>query len=101
MNKDWSASGREFKLANAILLDNYEEAYKIMEKIGSKGEVDSLDYREWPLFLKIRKKQEFKKVYKKIFKKDYKIIETPMKPSQEIIKKMKAKIQKTPVKQIK
>ena len=87
IDKDWSASSKEFKLAKAILFDDYKEAYKIMEEIGSKGEVNNLDYREWPLFLEIRKESKFKKIYKKIFKKDYKIVETPMKPAQEIIKK--------------
>jgi hypothetical protein len=85
--KDWSASSDDFKLANEVLSDNYEDAYGIMKKIGKNGDVDKSDYKEWPLFSTIRKEDKFKKTYKSIFKEDYKVLETPMSPVQEIINK--------------
>lgn len=84
-SKDWSATSDDFKLAYDVLTDNFEGAYKIMLKIGKNGDVDSSDYKEWPLFTEIRKEDKFKATYKKVFREDYKVLETPMRPVQEII----------------
>lgn len=85
--KDWSSSSDDFKLAYAVLIDDFERAYEIMIKIGDNGEVDSSDYKQWPLFNKIRKEEKFKETYKNIFKEEYSIMETPMRPVQELINK--------------
>ena len=85
--KDWSACSDDFKLANAILTENYDETFNLMKKIGDKGEVDKFDYKEWPLFYSIRKKKEFKETYKEIFNEEYSVLETPMRPLQELISK--------------
>lgn len=85
--KDWSASSDSFKLAYAVLSDDFEVAYDIMLKIGDNGDVDSPDYKQWPLFNIIRNEQKFKDTYKTIFKEDYSIMETPMRPVQELINK--------------
>lgn len=86
-NKDWSASSDDFKLAYSVLTDDYEKAHEIMIKIGDKGEVDQSDYKQWPLFNKIRKEEKFKETFKLIFKEDYSVMETPMRPLQELINK--------------
>ena len=85
--KDWSASSDDFKLAYTVLIDDFERAYEIMIKIGDKGEVDKSDYKQWPLFNKIRKEDKFKKTYQTIFKEEYTVMETPMRPVQELINK--------------
>lgn len=85
--KDWSASSDSFVLAYKVLTDDYQSAYELMKKIGNKGEVDSSDYKEWPLFTKIREEKEFKETYKEIFDEDYSVLETPMRPLQELINK--------------
>lgn len=85
--KDWSASSDDFKLAYAVLTDDNERAYEIMIKIGENGEVDKSDYKEWPLFNKIREEQKFKETFKEIFKEEYSVMETPMRPLQELINK--------------
>lgn len=85
--KDWSASSDDFKLAYAVLSDDFERAYEIMIKIGDNGEVDISDYKQWPLFNKIRKEEKFKETFKSIFKEDYSVMETPMRPLQELINK--------------
>jgi hypothetical protein len=85
--KDWSASSDDFKLAYEVLTENYDEVYLIMKKIGSNGDVDRSDYKEWPLFTKIREEKKFKDTFKKIFKEDYTVLETPKRPVQELISK--------------
>lgn len=85
--KDWSASSDDFKLAYAVLTDDFERAYEIMLKIGDSGEVDKTDYKQWPLFNIIRKEQKFKETYNIIFKEEYTVMETPMRPLQELINK--------------
>jgi len=86
-SKDWSAASDDFKLAYEVLTDNYEKAYHLMKKIGKNGDVDKSDYKEWPLFISIRKEEKFKTTYKSIFREDYKVLETPMRPVQELINK--------------
>lgn len=86
-SKDWSASSDDFKIANEVLLENYENVYDLMRKIGKNGDVDKTDYREWPIFSTIRKESEFQKVYKEIFEEDYAILETPKRPVQELVEK--------------
>jgi hypothetical protein len=85
--KDWSASSDDFKLANAILSEDNDTAFAIMQKIGKNGEVDKSDYKQWPLFSKIRNEVNFKSTFKEIFNEEYTIMETPMRPIQELISK--------------
>ncbi|WP_373060389.1 hypothetical protein [Zunongwangia sp. H14] len=85
--KDWSASSDDFKIANAILLEEYETAYSLMIKIGANGEIDKTDYREWPIFTKIRKEKEFQETYKNIFEEDYAVLDTPKRPVQELVER--------------
>lgn len=66
-NEDWSAASDDFKLAEAIILDDYDRAYILMRKIGSDGDVDKKAYREWPLFRDIRKTEEFQKIFEVLF----------------------------------
>ncbi len=83
--KDWSASSDDFKLAHAVLNDDFERAFEIMIKIGDKGEVDNSDYKQWPLFTEIRKEPKFKETFQTIFNEEYTIMEIPMRPVQELI----------------
>lgn len=85
--KDWSASSDDFALAYAVLTDDFERAYEIMLKIGDSGEVDKSNYKQWPLFNMIREQEKFKETYKTIFKEEYTVMETPMRPLQELINK--------------
>jgi len=58
--KDWSATTYDFKLAYAVLTESYSDAYKLMEKIGKKGElINELSYHDWPLFREFRDREEF------------------------------------------
>ncbi len=65
---DWSATSLKFKLADAIISDNFEIAYRIMKEMGNqKNTVIQHEYRTWPLFKEIKKTSEFQDVFKEIF----------------------------------
>ncbi|HLJ23030.1 MAG TPA: hypothetical protein VKT71_02910 [Candidatus Acidoferrales bacterium] len=66
-SEDWTAASDRFKLAQAVVLNDLEETLKIMKRIGNDGEVKKNDYRDWPLFLEMRKKPEFGKAFSEIF----------------------------------
>lgn len=72
---DWSAMSDKFKLSKAILLEDYDNAYRLMRKIGKdEDEMPQIGYQEWPLFQKIRDEKKFKEVYKEIYSSDYEYI---------------------------
>ena len=83
--KDWSASSDDFKIAYFILLEKNEDVYILMKKIGNDGQIDKTNYREWPIFTKIRKEQKFQDTYKEIFNEEYTVLDTPKRPIQELI----------------
>jgi len=66
--EDWSAMIPDFKLAVSVIEENNEEAIKLMNKIGKKGEIISeLAYHEWPLFKEFRNEDSFLSSYEKIY----------------------------------
>lgn len=64
---DWSASGLQFQISVAAVLDKFDEAASLMLRIGKDGSVKKNDYHEWPVFIEFRKTEQFKGTYKKIF----------------------------------
>jgi hypothetical protein len=91
-SKDWSASSDEFKLAILVLQEKEESVYEMMKKIGKNGQLGKDEYKMWPLFYKIRKKQEFKDLFKEIFTEEYTIIEKPLMPLHNLIRERKRDI---------
>lgn len=73
-SQDWSASDLQFKLAVAVLEERYDDVYVYMREIGLKEKMKD-SYREWPLFTKIRERDEFKDVYKEIYGEPFECIE--------------------------
>jgi hypothetical protein len=67
-SKDWSAVGDNFKLAEAVLRDDWDRAIQTMYRIGGEGDIEKISYRDWPLFKQLRKRDEFLKAYADIFK---------------------------------
>lgn len=68
--EDWSATRDDFKLAVAVLTDDFAEATRIMRKIGNSKDpeaVKSHDYIDWPLFQEFVKSSEFLEAYEEIF----------------------------------
>ena len=67
--EDWTACGGEFKLANAVLREDFASAVKTMKSIGPNGPlVSQVAYHTWPLFQEFRKKPEFHAAYEEIYK---------------------------------
>jgi hypothetical protein len=69
---DFSAVNDDFKLAELVLKDDFEEAAKIVEKIGSKSEyVNEEAYKEWPIFKELRKSEKFADAFEVVFNKKF------------------------------
>ncbi|WP_213385375.1 hypothetical protein [Acinetobacter pittii] len=65
---DWSANYRDFRLAIAVLKENYSDAIQIMKSIGKNGElIEQHSYHIWPLFSRFREQQEFYDAYYEIY----------------------------------
>lgn len=91
LNKhDWSATNDKFKLAIAVLREDYETAIELMKSVGSTNEHLNKDaYREWPLFREFRKTEVFKKAYLEIFEEELVYVETKPKGLEDILKEIK------------
>ncbi len=70
-SEDWSATQAAFRLAVAVILDNFDEANNIVREIGKEGKVTKLDYREWPLFRGYRKSEDFIKTFEEVFEEPF------------------------------
>ncbi|WP_353063918.1 hypothetical protein RBB77_22085 [Tunturibacter psychrotolerans] len=66
---DWGASSANFRLAAAVINDDYESVAKLMEIVPKDGEdgIDAAGYRLWPLFKEIRKVPIFQKAFEAKF----------------------------------
>jgi len=74
--EDWSATRARFRMAEAVLLDNFETAYKIMREIsGNENELGREEYRQWPLFKVIKKEEKFREIFEEVFDEPYNKIE--------------------------
>lgn len=72
--EDWSASLNEFKLANAVLLDDFPSAVLLMKKIGVAGDLLSeTSYHVWPLFKEYRESEPFLSAYEEIYGHPFKV----------------------------
>ena len=70
-DEDWSACSKDFNLAVAVLLNDFNQAIVIMKEIGKDGTLKEVHYREWPVFKEFRKSREFLKTFKRIYSKDF------------------------------
>ena len=68
IREDWTATNLKFRLAYAVLRDDFEQATGIVKQIGKDDpEVDRHAYREWPLLKGLRKSPEFNRLFEQIF----------------------------------
>jgi hypothetical protein len=67
---DWSASGPQFSLAEAVLREDFTRAAAIMSNF-SANEVSEEDFRRWPVFRDFRASRGFAQAFKKLFGKDF------------------------------
>lgn len=68
---DWSAKSDQFRLADAVLREDWSVAAKLVSRIGTDGAVSALDYRDWPLFREFREKDAFLEAYRSTFGVDF------------------------------
>ncbi len=64
---DWSAKGDQFRIANFALAEDWESVRKVMVRIGRDEPVSMDCYRDWPLFVELRKQEIFLTTYEEIF----------------------------------
>ena len=85
-NEDWSI-GNEFKLAKLVLQDKFEDAKRLMIKIGPEDDLlDKNAYNNWPLFKVFRKTKEFQTAYFELFDEEFSLEEIQNK---EVVEKEK------------
>lgn len=73
--EDWTASAHHFKLAAAVLRDQFDEAAKLVKQIGISDAVAKKDYEEWPLFREFRKSEQFLSAYEEVYGEPFVAIE--------------------------
>lgn len=67
-SQDWRASSREFKLAVAVLHDDYTMVARLMHDLGTTNDyVTNSAYETWPLFQEARKREDFLIAYEEVF----------------------------------
>lgn len=82
---DVTAADPVYHLAVAVLKKEYDEAYKIMDRIGKDSNMRG-NYKTWPLFNKIRKETAFTAKFKEIYGEDYECNDTHIADFEEVIK---------------
>ena len=94
---DWSATTRDFKLAVAVMKDDFQLASEIMKDIGKNGElVDELAYYQWPLFEDFRGSPQFQSAFYEIYGTEFR--DQINIPKIDRVKKIKNKMAKLPKK---
>lgn len=68
---DWSAKSDVFRLANALIVDDWPQAIGLVKRIGADGPVSKSDYRSWSLFKEFRKRADFKAAFADVFKESF------------------------------
>jgi hypothetical protein len=69
--EDWTAASDKFRLAEAVLRDDYSKACIIMKEMGAESKVNKSLYRDWPLFKEFRKRPEFHRTFQEVFKEPF------------------------------
>lgn len=65
---DWTACIKDFKIAIAVLKDDFDTASNCMREIGKSSElIRQSAYHEWPLFFTFRNSEKFLCAYKDIY----------------------------------
>ncbi len=79
---DTSALGIDFKLAEAVLRNQFDQAGKLMRQIGDTHDVTGKHaYSEWPIFEGFRESNQFLEAYGEIFDEPF-TVETSLNPDE-------------------
>lgn len=67
-HNNWSLYKEKYQIAKHVLLEEYQEVYKLLRKYGNDDNVITKHHiREWPLFKKIRTVDEFISVFEEVY----------------------------------
>jgi len=69
--EDWSACSDKFRIAVAVLRDDYDVASSLMRRAGPNGDFQEWHYRDWPLFLRFRSSEQFRSAFQEVFGSPY------------------------------
>jgi len=69
--QNWSASSDLIKLGVAALMDDYQNAFRLMRKLGHDEDFKRDSYRDWPIFKELRKQPGFADCYREIYSEDF------------------------------
>lgn len=69
--EDWSSADMKFKIAKAVLHDDFSKAEKMLAMYKKDNPFTEEGFRTWPIFKKFRETNEFKRAFKKIYHKEY------------------------------
>lgn len=70
---DWSAAEDRFKLAHAVLNDDFDRAFRLMKRLKHDEGFLKKYYKDWPLFQSLRKHESFGQVYTDCYGEEFKI----------------------------
>ena len=84
--EDWSDCAEHFKMAVAVLGEEFKAAAKIMHSLGAAAKgVSRVGYETWPLFQDFRKTEEFKKEFRAVYGEDLRIdVEAPKETKEQL-----------------
>jgi len=82
-DEDWSACEPKYRLAVAVLLDDFSEAATLLRVIGDKGSIGKDCYQDWPIFKEFRKTDDFLEAYEAVFGESFVHIELSLKEDEE------------------
>ena len=68
--EEWSSSRDNFRLALLVLSGQFQEASRLMTKMGAGGDVAREDYDQWPLFKEFRQSENYREAYRNLFGED-------------------------------
>jgi hypothetical protein len=71
--EDWSAAEDRFKLAVAVLRNDFDQVYNLVQKLSHDSSFLKAYYRDWPLFKQLRKQDEFLQVFQKCYGEPFKV----------------------------
>lgn len=91
---DVTAADPVYHLAVAVLKKEYDDAYKIMDRIGKDSNMRG-NYKTWPLFNKIRREAAFTAKFKEIYGDDYECNDTHIADFEEVIKSASEMVERT------
>ncbi len=67
LNEDWSAVEDSFRLAVAVLNEDFSLAERLMLSVGKSGDIVEQAFLDWPLFRRFRDTDQFKRTFAQLY----------------------------------